>query len=319
MNEESSSTPKPPRQEKSAEERAAEVFSDSARREALGESREKEGVTPADLAKGGDVLKQIGLADAKEVAIIAQAARALRTGTSAKEKADKERRAAARRKAFKLFMQERDLSPAILAKKAGLPNANGLYNFINGHSASIAQSTIEKLARATGTSSAEMFGEAQAVGLHVPVIISRVRAESHKWRPNYEILGRSQGDLPVLPGMHLDEAVVVGDDHVNQIFPKGSVVGIASMSSLGRRGYLDGDRVLLHRVRGSQHEVTIRQLEVAPDSKSAELIFRSTDPRFGSRLPVRCWPYDGSFFEMEGDRYQIRGRCVLGMRMEDDL
>jgi transcriptional regulator with XRE-family HTH domain len=244
--------------------------------------------------------------------------KSMRVGTTAKEKAEKERKAAGRRRALRAFMTERDLSAATLAKKAGLHNANTLYNFLNGHSASMSQPTIEKLAKAAGASSAEMFGEGQAISRQAPVIISRVRAESHNWRPSYEIAGRIQGNLAIPPGVDIDEAVVIGDDHCDQIYPKGTIAGVTSLTALGRRGLIDGDKVLFHRIRGTQHEVTIRQLEVAPNSHSAELLFRSTDRRFSSRLPVGSWPYVGAFWEQEGDRCQVRGRVILGVIVDED-
>ena len=46
--------------------------------------------------------------------------KSMRVGTTAKEKAEKERKAAGRRRALRAFMTERDLSAATLAKKAGL-------------------------------------------------------------------------------------------------------------------------------------------------------------------------------------------------------
>jgi hypothetical protein len=77
----------------------------------------------------------------------------------------------------------------------------------------MSQSSIEKLAKAAGASSAEMFGEGQAISRQAPVIISRVRAEIHHWRPSCEIAGRIQGNLAIPPGISIDEAVVIGDGY----------------------------------------------------------------------------------------------------------
>ncbi len=51
----------------------------------------------------------------------------------------------ARRKALVDALKEHDLRPADIARLANLPQANSLYNFINGRTASLATSTWERL------------------------------------------------------------------------------------------------------------------------------------------------------------------------------
>lgn len=243
----------------------------------------------------------------------------VRAGTSAKEAAVAERQAEMRRRAFAEFLSSRRLTPAEVARLAGLPNANSIYNLLNGHSASMAQATLERIARALNVSVAEIIGERKSVGKQASVLPVRVEAASGDWRDGYEMGGRSTAMLPIPPGTSIDEAAVITDSHANAIYRAGTIVGVQSMASIASRGLLDGDRVLLHRMRGAQHEVTVRQVAEAGSrgARSAELIYVTNDKRYGSRVPVPTWPYQGQIWEMEGDRYQIRGRVVLGLIMDD--
>lgn len=239
----------------------------------------------------------------------------VRAGSSPKEIAAAEKRAIARRRAFEAFMVDRGMTAAGWARDAGV-SSNIIYNFLNGHSRGLAQGTLEKLARAASASIAEIMGESASVGASAAVLEARVHACSGQWRKSYEVGGRGSR-LAVPPGIIIDEAVVVKDQHVNHSYRPGSIIGIQNIGTLGRRGLLDGDRVLVHRMRGAEHEVTIRQVQVANGSKSAELIFATDDRRFGSRILIDPWPYTGAYWEVDGDRFQIRGRAVLGVLVDD--
>lgn len=243
----------------------------------------------------------------------------MRAGTSARERAAAERQAVARRRAIKAFMEEQGLKPAEWARTAGLPNANSLYNLLNGESRSMSQATLEKLARAAGVSVAEIIGERRVASQSVPMVPVLVEAASGDWRRTYEVAERRPMLMPVPPGVPVDEAARITDTHCSAIYRPGTVVGIQNLGTLGKRGLLHGDRVLLHRVRGREHEVTIRQvMEDGPQTRrSAELVYTSNDKRYGARIPIPDWPYEGQWWEVEGDRLQIRGRVLLGLIMDD--
>jgi hypothetical protein len=244
----------------------------------------------------------------------------MRAGTSARERAEAERRAAQRRKAIQRFMAERDLKPAEWARNAGLPNANAIYNLRTGASRSLSQETLERLARAAGASVAELIGEAAASERMVNMVSVAIDAESGAWRRSYEVGGARRPALPVPPGMPVDEAAMVADNHASTYYQAGMIVGVQSFGTLGRRGLIHGDRVLVHRVRERKHETTIRLVVEGGSAKnrSGELHFASRDRRFGAIVPVPTWPYDGSWWETDGDRFQIRGRVVLGYLLDDD-
>lgn len=244
----------------------------------------------------------------------------IRGNTTAKEIAAAERQADARRRAFTELMAAHRLKPADLARLADLPSANAIYNFLNGHSDSFAQATLERIAKALNVSVAEVFGERKVKGRQAGVVPVHVEIASGDWRDAYEVGGRNPPLLPIPPGAPVDEAGLITDSHASAVYKPGTMVGIQSMASLTDRGLRDGDRVLLHRIRNRQHEVTVRQVAESGtrNSRSAELIYATTDRRYGSRLPVPFWPYEGQIWEMEGDRYQIRGRVILGLIMDDE-
>lgn len=231
-----------------------------------------------------------------------------------------QKQAAARRKAMESFMRAKRLSAAEWAREAGMPNANPIYNLLNGHSSSLSQVTLEKLARAAKASVSEIFGEQIAVEGQAAVLAVRVQAASGAWRASYEVPGKSDQVLPIPPGVSVDEAVQIVDGHASLIYPASTIVGIQSIASLGRRGLLDGDRVLLHRVRGDRHEVTVRQVTESggKNNRSADLVYASADKRYGATVAVPNWPYEGQFWEIEGDRLQIRGRVIMGLLMDND-
>lgn len=244
---------------------------------------------------------------------------AARAGTSAKEMAAARRKAEQWRRAFRALLAHHRISPAELARLARLPNANPYYNFINGHSDSLSQATLEKTAQALGISVAEIFGEQPREGRHAPVLQVRVTAASGAWRSSYEVPGLRGLSLPLPPNLAIDEAVQIVDGHASQVYRPSTIVGIQSLASLGARGLMDGDRVLLHRVRGQQHEVTVRQVDEtgARGAIEARLIYASQDRRYAAQLAIPEWPYTGLIWESEGERVQIRGRVALAMMLDE--
>jgi len=202
-----------------------------------------------------------------------------------------------------------------LARKAGLINANVLYNFLNGHSYSISQSTLEKLAKATGTKVDEMFSEPLFHVTRMDVLDARTGVFADKWNPTYEYPGKPLGELPIPRDVTITEAGFVCDASCDPVYPQRTILGIASLTEFLRRGYLDGDRVLVHRRRNGQHEITIRQIVVAPDNQRAELRYLS--PTLDKCVPVKTWPYHGGTYPHRGDHYQICGRVVASWFVEE--
>ena len=239
-------------------------------------------------------------------------------GGKAIARVEREERGDARRKAMKAFMAENDLKPSTWAAEAGLPSANVLYNFFNGHTRQLSLTTLEKLAKAANATVAEITGEASPSSRHALVIPASVTAASGQWRSRYEVPGRTEAHFAIPPGLDIDEAVVVLDDHADQFYRKGTLAGIVGFGTPGVRPLEDGDRVLLHRKNDSgKHEVTIRLVQVAEDG-AVKLIFASHNKAHVGQIALKNWPYDGGWWDSEGMRVQIRGRVVMASILENE-
>ena len=66
--------------------------------------------------------------------------------------------------------------------------------------------------------------------------------------------------------------------------------------------------------------LTVRQLVVEGTKQAPEprLVYVTTDRRYGTIIPVPDWPYQGQYWDAEGDRLQIRGRVILALMDESD-
>jgi len=71
------------------------------------------------------------------------------------------------RDSFKAFMEKRGLKPHPWAKKAGVRSST-LYNYLSGVSESLTADTLQKLAKAAGTSVDELLGNAPAIPKATP-------------------------------------------------------------------------------------------------------------------------------------------------------
>ena len=65
-----------------------------------------------------------------------------------KVRGSSERDAEARRAALRQLLRDNNFTPTQLARKAGLPRANALYNFLNGRSASLSVITLAQIGAA---------------------------------------------------------------------------------------------------------------------------------------------------------------------------
>jgi len=217
-------------------------------------------------------------------------------------------------------MQRHDLRAADWARAAGLRSANAIYNFMNGHSKTLSQETLERLARAIpGATVTEIIGETPATGVKAATVPVRVAAADGMWRPTYEADIAPPQHLALPPGLAADEAAVLLDGHANAIYPAGSYIGVQAFASM-TRPLRDGDLVLVHRIREGRHEVTVRSVAVEGEGEAARavLVFRNsgTMQRVRVELP---WPYRGEVWRVDGDSFQIRGRVALMVLLADDV
>lgn len=236
--------------------------------------------------------------------------------SKAQARADNQVRSDARRRAFLAFMAEHGLTATSWARAAGMPTANAIYNFLNGHTRSLTQSTLERLARAAGSTVAEIIGESAALSRQAIVIPVSVTAASGQWRAGYEAPGRAKAQFAIPPGIEVDEAVVITDDHANAFYTPGTLVGLQGFGSPGVRPLADGDRVVVHRKNDSgKHEITVRLIEQHADG--AKLVFASLNQDHVGQIAIKPWPYNGGWWDAEGMRVQIRGRVIMSTFVDE--
>lgn len=223
--------------------------------------------------------------------------------------------AARRRAALRAFMTRHELTPAVLAKRAGLPTANTLYNFLGGHTRTLNQATLEKLSRAVaGASVQDLIGQDLNLGAtaQVPLLPVRATAALGAWRPTYEVSGLAKKiELAVPPGVPADEAVQIMDDHCDLIYPANSCICVQALAGLDRP-LREGDMVLLDAINESrQHEVTVRRVSAnAKGELHLTFMAKAADPRDpGVALPT---PFNGQILAVRpGVRGQVRGRVSM--------
>ncbi len=84
--------------------------------------------------------------------------------------------AQARQQTFRRFLADRGITRAELARMAGLPTGNALYNFTRGQSATLSLSTLEAIQSAIpGATIAEIIGERRPASLTQPAEAPAIR------------------------------------------------------------------------------------------------------------------------------------------------
>lgn len=171
-----------------------------------------------------------------------------------------------RRDALTAFMDAHGLKPAAWAALAGLTNANSLYNFLGGRSASLSQATYERLAASVpGATVAQLTGERAAAQplLAAPIWI-RAEAAAGRLRATPELSVQEQTTVafPASPlAMANAFGVRVRTRDMERVFPPGSLVACVPAGPAESRP-TDGRYVLVHARRGQLWEVTLRQYRV---------------------------------------------------------
>lgn len=203
-----------------------------------------------------------------------------------------------RRRSLRQFMDAHDLEPAGWARMAGLPNANSLYNFLNGHSQSLSQETARRLADAVpGAIVSDLFGETQTkrvnrdIGPPSPkleMVTVKSAAASGVWRRLFEIPSADQVQIPILPLDHkVEEAIVITDRHCDAICPPSGYALISRSPKIANPR--DGDICVVLRTRAKgkveEVEVTLRRLVMRADSKP-RLVWVSTDATYVGEIEL---------------------------------
>jgi hypothetical protein len=203
-----------------------------------------------------------------------------------------QRETAGRRIAFRSFIARRGFTAASAARHAVMVSANAIHNFLNGHSRSLSQRTLEKFLAAFPDATAdELFGRDVQGQMQIAPMNAATAQEgpgmiavttiigAGKWQKAWHLPKDAQGVVPVPPTMVPPVKGVFGarveGPGVELMYPFGSIVVCAPLAR-GHDRPASGRRVLVLRERGQQVEVTIR--EVVSIGDRTWLWSRSTAP-----------------------------------------
>lgn len=215
-----------------------------------------------------------------------------------------EDRAEARRDAFKAMMHRLDTYPTDIARRAGLSNANSLFNFLSKRSASLAQSTLDRIVAAfPGTRADEWTGRLPPDPAFRPGNLWAVarggwpvltcEAEAGAWRrsarlpPQKWVLVPMPSDLP--PPGPLAFAVRLKGRGADLLYPVGTVAVCLPLQQM-LPSISTGCRVLVRLERRQRHELTVKELVI--EEAQAWLWPRSSDPVHHAPIAVP-WPLHG--------------------------
>jgi hypothetical protein len=205
-------------------------------------------------------------------------------------------RAAASRQSLASVLEAADLTVTDAARQAGF-SPNILYNFLNGHSASLSAETLRMLAQVIpGASIATLVGDDPSVDVAPVVRPIQVRGQAMAglMRPAFDLPLPQQRAVafPIDDAMLAAGAfgVVVASPGAEKIYPDGSIL-VCIPTGTYEGAIITGKRIILQRIRDGKVEVTVREIDI--EANEAWLWLRSTHPEY--QAPVRM-PYVGGGF-----------------------
>ena len=183
------------------------------------------------------------------------------------------------RQALLRLLAKHQLSPAKLARRAGAPSPNAIYNFLNGLSHSLSQETLERICVALpGTEMGDLFGLVRPRPATCPIVaeaITGVAQNSFMLPPAQQMLLSLPGAWGHDPGLF---GVRVGLPGVGRLYPAGSILICRPYS--GGKDLMAGCRVIVQQPLGAGMEVTVREL----------IVGRSTSGRMVAYPDGLRWP-----------------------------
>ncbi len=220
-----------------------------------------------------------------------------------------------RRQALKRAMDSANMRPADVARDAGLPSPNAIYNFLRGkRSKGLSAETYRKIAKVIpGSTVASLQGiDDSPPPSTVLTVTVKAEAKAGALRASFDLPLDEQTEAP----MPIDRAliaegafgVVVRRPGAELLYRDGTILVVMPISAY--EGSLTGGRrVVLQRIRDRSVEVTIRELQVIEGK--AWLRAGSIDPRHDTSVEMR-WPGGVERMWKHGDdRYWLAG-VVIG-------
>lgn len=201
-----------------------------------------------------------------------------------------------RREALQAFLDRLEMTAADLARTLGFPTANAIYNHLQGRSASLSLPTIEAiLDHFDGVTFEELTGRrsrrfAQVGVVQAPtptrtLVVTAVAAAGVWTRPGIaipehrETLTLPASAMPLGTGGF---AVLVGTPGAEATYPAGSLLACRCLEP--GEPLTTGSRVIVHRRRDQDLEVTVR--EVAQQHGATWLMFLSKRPEHQEALQL---------------------------------
>lgn len=218
-----------------------------------------------------------------------------------------------RREALQAFLDALEMTAADLARTLGFPTANAIYNHLHGRSASLSLPTIEAiLDHFDDTTFEELTGRqprplaqagvAQARAPTRTLDVTTVAAAGVWARPGIAIPKHRESLTLPASAMPLGTggfAVLVGTPGAEAAYPAGSLLACRRLEP--GEPLITGSRVIVHRLRDQDTEVTVR--EVMPQDGDTWLMSVSTraEHQEALRLPRNRTPrHEGPGFRVEG-------------------
>ena len=201
-----------------------------------------------------------------------------------------------RREILRDFIKANSLKIAGWAKRSGV-DKNSIYNFLNGHSNSLAAETYAKLARTARVPSHKLTGDQPEAPSPTQVVVrGGVQAGVFKEAVEWDERDWFAIDVPI-PSRFLGRAhgLKVCGQSMNRIYPEGTIAIWVRM--LDYRPPRDGDNVVVYSTRQDDLiEATLKQYRVTEDGDQW-LWPQSTDPNH--QAPVNTFDPPEEIKEIE--------------------
>ena len=244
-------------------------------------------------------------------------ANAATMSTTARADADR------RRAVLRELLKRHGIRPAELARRAGLLRTNTIYNFLNGHSSSLSQSTIEKIVASFADGSADGLIIRPVVPLTTTprnrpappgIVVVPVIAETKQGvRQPASILMQKDPVTICVPAALVQNrprlfGVRVGRPGGELLYAHGSVLICTAMATL-HPPLKDGWRVVVTETHDDGIEVSIRRVQV---HQSGSWLWPDTDEPRQQRPLLAPKPTDTA---KNGD-ITIVGRVIATLQPE---
>jgi hypothetical protein len=215
-----------------------------------------------------------------------------------------------RRAALRQLMATHELKATDLARLIKAPTANLLYNFLNGHSLSLSQDTLERIGAVFPNSAIGDLTRPDRSKLTVCWVVAETCPGMEQ--ESFALPAARQRQLPLPVGVWDDVpglfGVLIGSSGPDQPYPAGSILLCRPLG--GRDGVPPaGCHVVVQRPLGAGVEVTVRRLVI--DQAEA----RTADPAHSELL----WPVHRPGGKAERETGAIAGIVIASWQIEPRL